>query len=119
MNWTSAVDALGSTASSIGKAASSGGIWDGVSNFATNAFNWIGDNPEAANMIGGVALGAAQGYMQDKQNKDQRAFERDMYERQREDRMAKPGEVNNYGSHLDSIAGKGLLSGGMITGEEV
>ncbi|MGM0783909.1 MAG: hypothetical protein ACQEUM_07340 [Pseudomonadota bacterium] len=93
------------------------GIWDGVSNFATNAFSWIGDNPEAANLIGGVAMGAAQGYMQDRQAKEQRAFEREMYDKRREDRMAKPGEIGEYGSHLNTIAGKGLLSSGMITGE--
>jgi len=94
----------------------SSSLWDGVTNFATDAFTWINDNPTAANMIGGVALGAAQGYMQDKQAKDQRAFEREMYDKKREDRYAKPGEIGNYGSHRNAIAGsKGLISGGMIT----
>lgn len=110
MDWLSNID-TGSIASAAGN------IWDGVSDFATDAFTWIGDNPEAANLIGGVALGAAQGYMADRQARDQRAFEREMYDRRREDRMVKPGEVNNYGSHLNTIAGKGLLSSGMITGE--
>jgi len=90
-------------------------LWDGVTNFATNAFSWIGDNPEAANLIGGVALGAAQGYMLDSQAKDQRAFEREMYDKRRDDRMAKPGEIGQYDSHLKTIAGRGLISNGMLT----
>lgn len=89
--------------------------WDGVTNFATDAFNWIGDNPEAANMIGGVAAGAAQGYMANEQAKDQRAFEEEMYKRRRRDEMVNPGQIGNYGSHLDTIAGKGLLTSGLIT----
>lgn len=108
---------LGSAASAAGDALSAG--FDTVSGFATDAFNWVGENPEAANLIGGVALGAAQGYMQDKQNKDQRAFEREMFNKRNEARFAKPGEIGNYGSHRDTIAGsKGLIAGGMITGEE-
>ncbi len=92
--------------------------WDGVTDYATEAFTWIGDNPEAANLIGGVAAGAAQGYMADQQAKDQRAFEREMYERKREDRFSKPGQINGYDSHRNTISGKGLISNGMITGEE-
>ncbi|MCL7941226.1 hypothetical protein M8009_13110 [Halomonas sp. ATCH28] len=102
--------------SSVGDALSAG--FDTVSKYATKAFDWMGENPEATNLIGGVALGAAQGYMADKQAKDQRAFEREMYDKKREDRYAKPGEIGNYGSHRNAIAGKGLISGGMITGEE-
>lgn len=97
-------------------AASSGGFWDGVTNYATEAFNWIGDNPEAANLIGGVAAGVGQAYMANEQAKDQRAFERDMYQRKREDQMVKPGSVEGYGSHMNTLAGKGLISNGMITG---
>lgn len=98
--------------------ASSSNWWDGVTNFATEAFDWIGQNPEAANLIGGVAAGAAQGYMANEQAKDQRAFEKEMYERRRRDQMAKPGEIGQYGSHLNTIAGKGLLTNGMITNEQ-
>jgi hypothetical protein len=99
-----------------GDAVSSG--FDAVSGYATDAFSWIGDNPEAANMIGGVAMGAAQGYMQNKQADDRRAFECEMYDKKREDAFSKPGEIGNYGSHRNTIAGKGLISGGMITGED-
>jgi len=114
MDWLSNID-TGGIADAASSAAAN--IWDGVSDFATGAFTWIGENPEAANLIGGVALGAAQGYMADRQARDQRAFEREMYDKRREDRMAKPGEVSSYDSHLKTIAGKGLLSSGMITGE--
>lgn len=93
-------------------------LWDGVSNFATRAFSWIGDNPEAANLIGGVALGAAQGYMQGEQAKDQRAFEREMYDKRREDRRVKPGEIGNYGSHRNAISGEGAITNGVITGRQ-
>lgn len=114
IDFSSGTDWFGAGA----QASSSSGLWNGVTNFATEAFDWIGKNPEASNIIGGVALGAAQGYMQAGQAKDQRAFEREMYDRQREDRMAKPGEVQNYDSHLNNISGRGLLTSGTITGEE-
>lgn len=95
-------------------------LWSGVSDFATNAFDWIGNNPEAANIIGGVAMGAAQGYMQQRQAKEQRVFDREMYERsvrdRRKDREITPGEINNYGSHLNTMT-QGLLSHGMIAGQ--
>ena len=119
MDWTSAVNAAGSVAGSAASSAADSGLWGGVTKFATDAFNWIGDNPEAANLIGGVAMGAAQGYMQQQQADDQRAFEREMYDRKRRDRMAKPGEINNYGSYRNTIAGRGLLTNGAIAGEEV
>ncbi|MDR5867920.1 hypothetical protein [Halomonas koreensis] len=100
--------------SSVGDAVSGG--FDTVAGFATDAFNWLSENPEAANMLGGIAAGVGQAYLQNEQAKDQRAFARDMYERKRRDRMAKPGEVNGYGSHLNTLAGKGLISSGMISG---
>ncbi|WP_043530481.1 hypothetical protein [Litchfieldella xinjiangensis] len=90
--------------------------WDTVSGFATDAFNWIGENPEAANMLGGIAVGAGQAYLQNEQAKGDRAFQREMYDRQRRDRQVKPGEISNYGSHNATMT-KGLLSHGMITGE--
>ncbi|GEK48428.1 hypothetical protein HPA02_27110 [Bisbaumannia pacifica] len=97
---------------------SDAGFWDGVTNFATEAFNWIGDNPEAANLIGGVAMGVGQAYLQGEQAKSQQAFEREMYDRRRRDEMATPGQINGYSSHLNRIAGKGLLTSGMITGDQ-
>lgn len=106
----SAVDVAGS--------ASSSNWWDGVTNFATDAFDWIGDNPEAANLIGGVAAGVGSAYLQGEQAKDRRAFEERMYERRRRDQMVNPGQVGQYGSHLSTIAGKGLLTSGVITGDQ-
>ena len=98
---------------SIGSSISSG--WDTVSGYATDAFNWIGENPEAANMIGGIAAGVGQAYLQNEQARDQRAFEREMYDRRRADRMARPGEVNNYESYKNSLT-KGLLTNGIVSG---
>lgn len=116
----SIIDGIGSAldsgaVSSAVKVGTNPNLWDGVTDFATGAFDWIGKNPEAANLIGGVALGAAQGYMQNEQAKDQRAFEREMYNKRREDRFSKPGEIQGYGSHRNTISGKGLISNGMIT----
>jgi hypothetical protein len=94
---------------------SSSGLWDGVTNFATGAFDWMGDNPEATNILGGIAMGAASGYMQNEQAEDQRAFKREMYDKKREDRFSKPGEINGYDSYLNNtIAGNGLITNGMI-----
>lgn len=107
-----AVDA----ANSVGNSSGGGGWWNGVTDFATDAFNWIGDNPEAANMIGGVAAGAATGYMQNQQAKEQRVFEEEMYDRRRRDRQIEPGDINNYGTHRNAIAGNGAMTAGDITG---
>ena len=93
-------------------------IWNGVSNFATNAFSWIGDNPEAANLIGGVALGAAQGYMADKTARDERVFKEKQWDKEREARYAKPGEIQDYDSHVNQIADGGLIANGMISGRK-
>lgn len=92
--------------------------WDTASSYATEAFSWMGDNPEATNLLGGIAVGAAQGYMMSKEGDKQRAFDKEMYERRRRDQMINPGELGNYGSHLNTIAGKGLLTSGMIAGQE-
>lgn len=99
--------------SSIGSALDTG--WGAVSGFATDAFNWIGDHPEAANLLGGIAAGVGSAYLQSEQAEDQRVFEREMYERRRQDRFAKPGEIGDYGSYRNTIT-RGLLSDGMITG---
>ncbi|GAB2799123.1 hypothetical protein GCM10027040_27720 [Halomonas shantousis] len=95
--------------------------WDSVGNlfssaakYATTAFDWIGENPEAANLIGGVAVGVGQAYLQNKEAEDQRAFDMQMYKRKREDAYAKPGEIGNYGSHLNTVT-NGLISNGLIT----
>ena len=117
MDWggaisNTAIDAANSVAGAATSAASSD-WWSGVSDYATDAFNWIGENPEAANMIGGVVMGGAQAYLAGEQAKDQRAFQREMYDRKQEDRYAKPGEINGYDSHTLT---KGLLSNGMIAG---
>lgn len=88
-------------------------LWDGVSNFATNAFSWIGENPEAANLIGGVATGIGQAYLQNKRDEKQQEFEREMFDREREARYVQPGEIGDYGSHLSLT--NGLISNGMIT----
>ncbi|TDX29094.1 hypothetical protein DFO67_108138 [Modicisalibacter xianhensis] len=99
--------------SSIGNALSTG--WDSVSGYATEAFNWIGDNPEAANLIGGIAAGVGQAYLQNEQAKDERAFKREMYERGVRDRQVNPGEIGDYGSYRNTLT-KGLISNGMIAG---
>lgn len=102
--------------SSIGSAVSSG--WDTAAKYATNAFSWLGENPEAANMLGGIAAGVGSAYLQNEQAKEQRVFEREMYDRRKRDRQVRPGEINDYGSHGATMT-KGLLSHGMITGQEV
>ncbi|MFG6159620.1 hypothetical protein ACGTNG_12510 [Halomonas sp. 1390] len=93
-----------------------GGFFDNVADYATDAFGWLNDNPEAANLIGGVAAGVGQAYLQGQQAEDQRAFEMKMYKRRREDAYAKPGQVSGYGSHRQAIT-RGAITDGDITGD--
>ncbi|QJQ93907.1 MULTISPECIES: hypothetical protein [Halomonadaceae] len=86
-----------------------------IGTYATNAFEWLDDNPTAANVIGGVASGAGTYYAQKQQQNKQMDFQREMYGRQRKDQMANPGEIGDYSSHASSLS-KGLLSHGMVTG---
>ena len=128
MSWTSGISSVldsGAIDAAI-EVGTQPSLWDGVTDFATNAFGWMKDNPEITNILGGVALGGAQAYLQGSQAEDQRAHERDMYDRKvmdarqdREDRMAKPGELRNYDSHRNTIAGRGMITNGLLTGEEV
>ena len=100
----------------VGNSVDVGG-WGKAAGYATKAFNWMGDNPEITNVLGGIAMGAASGYMQNQQAEEQRVFDREMYDKRNEDRYAKPGEIGNYGNYGDTIAGKGNITDGMITGE--
>lgn len=127
MSWYSNID-LGAAVDSASSAASSGNWlsqgWQTASKYATSAFDWMGDNPEAANLLGGIAGGIGQAYMGSKQLEAQkqearqnRAFEREMYDKRKRDRQVAPGEVNDYGSHRETMT-KGLISNGMIAGGE-
>ena len=96
--------------------------FDTASQYANNAFDWLGDNPEAANLIGGIATGVGQAYLAEKQadreqelQRDEWAFRQDMYEREREDRFARPGEVVDYDSHVNSLT-DGLVTNGQVAG---
>ncbi|WP_277810695.1 hypothetical protein [Chromohalobacter canadensis] len=108
--------------SSIGNAVDSAaeatsGLFDSVATYTTNAFDWLDNNPTAANVIGGLASGAASYYADQQAQEARFDFERDMYERQREDQMVNPGTIEGYGSHVGQ-AKKGLLTNGMIAGGE-
>lgn len=97
-------------------AASTAGNWlSSVGDYAVDAFSWLDQNPSAANILGGVAAGVGQAYLQNEQAEDDRAFQQQMYERRRRDSMATPGEVGDYGSYTNSLT-KGLLSNGKISG---
>ncbi|MGQ7248299.1 hypothetical protein ACUN9Y_13310 [Halomonas sp. V046] len=93
-----------------------------ASKYATPAFDWLGDNPEAANLIGGIATGVGQAYLAGEQadrererQRDEWAFKQEMYNREREDRFARPGEVTGYDTHVNSLT-DGLITRGQVSG---
>ncbi|WP_163650698.1 hypothetical protein [Modicisalibacter sp. 'Wilcox'] len=113
---TSDTGSISSTAiNAANNVASSSHWYSPAVNFSTSAFNWINDNPEAANILGGVAAGVGAAYFQNQQAADDRAFKERMYERRRRDQMVNPGTIENYGSHI-GIVKKGLLTNGQIAG---
>jgi len=111
MDWSSIGTAASDAATATADAA--GGLFDTLGDYTTTAFDWINDNPEAANVIGGVMSGIGSYYAQ----KDQQAWKEKMYRRQRADQMANPGTIENYGSYVGT-AKKGLLTNGQIAGGE-
>lgn len=104
---SNAVDA----AVDAGTSSATGGLWDTVGDYATTAFDWLNDNPEAASVLGGVATGVGSYYAQ----QDEQDWSEKMYRRKREDRMINPGTIDNYGSYVGD-GKKGLLTNGMIAG---
>ena len=116
----------GSFATSTGVASSSGdGFFSSAAKFAGDAFGWIGDKPEASNLLGGIAMGVGQAYTAGK-NREQRARDNRLDRQMRRDLQAErlqaqqivPGEgPSNYGSYGAGIT-RGLLSDGMLARDE-
>ena len=101
----------GNIGSAVSDAAS--GLFDSAAEYATDAFDWLSGNPEAANILGGVATGVAGYYAQ----KDEQDWKEKLYRQQRQDQMINPGTIEGYGSHVGK-AKTGLLTNGMIAGGE-
>lgn len=117
MSWMNSVanGAQGFMDSIDTTASSTGGLFETAAKYATDAFDWLNDNPAAANVLGGLATGAASYYAAEQAQESRFDFERDLYREKRRDQMINPGTIDNYGSHVGS-AKKGLLSNGMIAG---
>lgn len=82
--------------------------YDGIVSGLSEVTDWIGDNPEATMLLGGLASGVAQGY----ENHKDREWQRDQLERMErfKERKASSGD-NGYGSHSSNLAGgTGLLA---------
>ncbi|MCG7598412.1 hypothetical protein MHM84_01270 [Halomonas sp. McH1-25] len=110
MSW---MDSIGTAVDAASESA--GSLFESAASYATDAFGWLNDNPAAANVLGGLATGAAS-YFAQQDALDQRfKFERDLYREKRDDAMINPGTIENYGTHVGT-AKKGLLSNGMIAG---
>jgi len=116
----------GSFATSTGVSSSSGGgFFSSAANFAGTAFDWIGDNPEASNLLGGVAMGVGQAYTAGKDreqrardNRLDREMQRDLQAERLEAQQIVPGEgPSNYGSYGAGIT-RGLLSDGMLASDQ-
>ena len=102
-----------------------GGFFSTAANFAGTAFDWIGDNPEASNLLGGVAMGVGQAYTAGKDreqrardNRLDRQMQRDLQAERLEAQQIVPGEgPSNYGSYGAGIT-RGLLSDGMLASDQ-
>ena len=102
-----------------------GDIFQTAANFAGGAFDWINDNSEAANLLGGVAMGIGQ-YYSAEQDREQRArdnrLDRELQRELQEERLAAqqivPGEgPSDYGSYGAGVT-QGLLSDGLLARDE-
>jgi len=96
-----------------GSLAAAGNLFSSAANVAGNAFRWVGDNPDAANLIGGVAMGIGAQRSAQKDRDLQRELQRERLEAQK----IVPGELSNYGSYNDSLT-QGILSRGMIANDQ-
>lgn len=113
-DWASALwDGATDLGTNIAETAAEG--FKTASGYATGAFDWMNRNPAAANVLGGVAVGMGQAYLANQRAADDREFQREMYERSREDSMITPADVSNYGSYAEGLS-RGLISDGMISG---
>lgn len=106
--WSSALD-LGSKALDVGK-----DLFSTASGYAGKAFDWVKDHPEAAQVLGGVAVGAGQGYIESRNARKERELQRELLDREIESRRIAPGEMGSgYGSYRESVT-QGLISNGML-----
>jgi hypothetical protein len=106
-------------------AADTGNFFSTAADYAGNAFSWIGDYPEVANVLGGVAVGAGAAYSagQDREqrardNRLNREMEANLQQQRIDSQKIVPGSgANNYGSYQGAVT-RGLISNGMIAGDE-
>ena len=122
-------DAVGDAVSGVGDffmgsgggSTASAGFFTSAANFAGDAFGWINDNPEAANALGGVAMGLGSAYtaQQDREqrardNRLDRELQRELQSQRIEAEQIAPGQMSgNYNSYGDGVT-RGLISEGML-----
>lgn len=106
---------LNSAVSAAANAGGSSGWLSAAADYAVDAFDWLDSNPSAANVLGGVAAGIGQYYTQKEVAEDDRDFQMEMYKRKYQDSRINPGEIGDYGSHMNTLS-NGLISNGMIAG---
>jgi len=109
---------LGNAGSSGGALGFAGDLFSGAARYAGSAFNWMGDNPEAANALGGIAVGAGQGYIESRNARKDRELERELQRERLEAEKIAPGSMgDNYGSYGAGVT-RGLISDGMLARDE-
>ena len=87
--------------------------WDTVSDWGSDAMDWISNNPDGAKMImGGVAAGVDSYFAQQQLEENARLEREKMAQDARfKERRASSSGAYNYGSHLsNTTGGTGLLS---------
>lgn len=100
-------------------------MWDTVRDFAksaldfpSNAFGWLGDNPEVANTLGGIAVGAGQGYIESRNARKDRELQRELQRARLEAEKIAPGTIGgSYGNYGSGVT-RGLISDGMLARDE-
>jgi hypothetical protein len=111
--FSNGIEMAGDAAGVIAEGASD--LYQGAIKYGTDAFDWIEKNPETAQIIAGVVGGAGQYFAAKEAQKANERFQMSVMDRRRDERQIKPGEIENYGSHV-GVAKKGLLTNGMIAG---
>jgi len=101
-----------------------GGFFSTAADFAGNAFGWINDNPDAANLLGGVAMAVGKYYnaeqdreQQVRENRKDRQLQRELATQQIEAAQITPGNMGNTGGYVDNVT-QGLISNGMLASKQ-
>jgi len=124
--WGAVTDFASSAVDTVSNVVSGGGgdFFSSAASFAGDAFNWVNDNSEAANLLGGVAMGVGQYYNAEqdreqrvRENRKDRQLRRDLANQEIQAAQITPGNMGNTGGYVDNVT-QGLISNGMLASKQ-